>query len=272
MICADFDYVRTLMRDQAGIVLEGSKEYFVESRLQTLAQRENVETVDDLVAALRADPPGELRRKVLDAILLEDTAFFRDLSVFEALRGRILPELIQVRQDERVLCIWCGAASSGQEPFSVLITLAEHFPAVLDWDLTFLATDLRRPALAQAAAGRFSQLEINRGVPPTLLMKYFARQDAEWEFHPELRRRIDFREVNLVSPWPDLPPLDLVLLRNVLGHFDAETRHSVLACVRKRLRPGGYLLLGAKENVSDLADGFEMVGSGKATFYRVKSA
>ena len=272
MTSADFDYVRTFVRDHAGIVLEDGKEYLVESRLRTLAQKENMATVCALVAALRAGSGQELHRKAVDALLLNDTAFFRDLPVFEALRERILPELIRARQGERTLRVWCGAASSGQELFSILLTLAEHFPAVLDWDLNFLATDLCRDALGRAEAGRFSQLEVNRGLPPALLMKYFAREKTEWEFRPDLRRRVDFRELNLVEKWPDLPGFDLILLRNVLGYFDAETKHSVLTRARERLRPGGYLLLGAAENVADLADGFEPVVHAKAAFYRVKSA
>jgi chemotaxis protein methyltransferase CheR len=268
----DFDYICDFVRGQAAIVLEPGKEYLVESRLQTLARKEKLGSLDELISRLRSDPQNGLHRKVLDAMTTNETLFFRDIHPFEALRKSILPELMARRAQERQLHFWCGAASTGQEPYSVLMLIAEHFPELLEWDLTFIATDLCAEVLARARAGRFNQLEVNRGLPASLLVKYFVRQGAEWEFREDLRRRVEFREMNLVKDWPWLPPLDIVFLRNVLIYFDVQTKKGVLANARRRLRPGGYLLLGGAETTFNVDDAFERVTFEKTSCYRVKEA
>jgi chemotaxis protein methyltransferase CheR len=267
---ADFDYIRDFVHRQAAIVLEPGKEYLVESRLQTLAHKEKLGSLDQLITHLRSDPQNGLHRKVLDAMTTNETLFFRDVHPFEALRKSILPELMARRANQRQLHIWCGAASTGQEPYSVLMLIAEHFPQLLDWNLTFIATDLCAEVLARARSGRFNQLEINRGLPASLLIKYFVRQGAEWEFREDLRQCVEFREMNLVKDWPPLPPLDLVFLRNVLIYFDVEAKKSVLANIRRLLRPDGYLLLGAAETTFNLDDAFERVAFDKTSCYRLR--
>jgi chemotaxis protein methyltransferase CheR len=269
---ADFDYVRDFVCEQAAIVLEPGKEYLVESRLQSLARKENLGSLDELIGNLRSDPKNGLHRKVLDAMTTNETLFFRDVHPFEALRKSILPELMARRAQERQLRFWCGAASTGQEPYSVLMLIAEHFPELLEWDFTFIATDLCIEVLARARSGRFNQLEVNRGLPAGLLVKYFARQGAEWEFCEDLRRRVEFRELNLVKDWPWLPPLDIVFLRNVLIYFDVRAKKDILANTRRLLRPGGYLLLGGAETTFNLDEAFERVTFDKTSCYRVRQA
>ena len=272
MNSADFDYIRNFVREEAAIVLEPGKEYLVESRLQTLARKEKLDSLDALIANLRSEPRNGLHRKVLDAMTTNETLFFRDVHPFEALRQSILPELMARRAKERQLHFWCGAASTGQEPYSVLMLIAEHFPELLAWDFTFVATDLCGEVLARARSGRFNQLEVNRGLPASLLVKYFARQGPEWEFREDLRRRVEFREMNLVKEWPWLPPLDIVFLRNVLIYFDVQAKKAILANTRRLLRPGGYLLLGGAETTYNVDDAFERVTFDKTSCYRVKQA
>jgi chemotaxis protein methyltransferase CheR len=267
---ADFDYVRNFVYQHAAIVIENGKEYLVESRLLTLARKENLGTVDTLIANLRAAPQNGLHRKVVDAMTTNETSFFRDIHPFEALKKSILPELRSRRAAERQLNFWCGAASTGQEPYSLMMLVAEHFPDLLHWDFKFLATDLCVDVLARAKAGRYNQIEINRGLPATLLVKYFTRQGADWEVREDLRRRVEFREMNLVKDWPLLPSLDLISLRNVLIYFDVETKKGILAKARRLLRPGGYLLLGGAETTINLDDNFERVMLDKTTCYRLK--
>jgi chemotaxis protein methyltransferase CheR len=272
MNTADFDYVRTYVREQAAIVLEPGKEYLVESRLLTLARKESIPTIEELVGRLRSDSRNGLHRKVVDAMTTNETSFFRDIHPFDALRDTVFPELMSRRKAERQLNFWCGAASSGQEPYSILMLIAEHFPDLLQWDLKFVATDLCVEVLARAKAGRFSQLEVNRGLPASLLVRHFSRQGAEWEISEALRRRADFREMNLVKEWPAMPQLDVVFLRNVLIYFDIETKKTIFAKIRRLLRPGGYLLLGGAESTMNIDDEFERVVIGKTSFYRVKGA
>jgi chemotaxis protein methyltransferase CheR len=272
MNTADFDYVRNYVRDQSAIVLEQGKEYLVESRLQTLARKENLASIDVLVSKLRSDSSNGLHRKVVDAMTTNETSFFRDIHPFEALRKFILPELAARRAQERQLNFWCGAASTGQEPYSVLMLIAEHFPELLAWNIKFIATELCGEALARARCGCFNQIEINRGLPAALLVKYFVRQGAGWVIREDLRRRVDFRELNLVRNWPLDPPLDIIFLRNVLIYFDVETKKSILAKIRRLLRPGGYLLLGGAETTFNVDDAFERVVFDKSTFYRLRQA
>ena len=270
MTTADFDFVRQFVREDAAIVLEPGKEYLVESRLNTLAGKENLASIDDLVAKLRVNGRSELHRKVVDAMTTNETSFFRDVHPFEALKKTILPELLNRRTADRQLNFWCGAASTGQETFSVLMTIAENFPELLTWKLHYLATDLCKEALARCKTGRFNQLEVNRGLPASLLVKYFTRQGAEWEFREDLRKRVDFREMNLIKDWHRMPPLDIVFMRNVLIYFDVATKKAILAKVREVLRPGGYLLLGGAETTFNIDDAFERVVFEKTTCYRVK--
>lgn len=269
---AAFDYIRDFVRDEAAIVLEPGKEYLVESRLQTLARKEHLGSLDALINLLRSDPKNGLHRKVLDAMTTNETLFFRDIHPFEALRKSILPELMAQRAQERQLRFWCGAASTGQEPYSVLMLIAEHFPELLQWDFKFIATDVCGEVLARARSGRFNQLEVNRGLPASLLVKYFVRHGAEWEFREDLRRRVEFRELNLVKDWPWLPPLDIVFLRNVLIYLEVQAKKAILANTRRLLRPGGYLLLGGAETTFNLDEAFERVTFDKTSCYRVKQA
>jgi chemotaxis protein methyltransferase CheR len=270
MNTVDFDYVRKFVRDEAAIVLEPGKEYLVESRLLILARKENLVSIDELISKLRSDPKNGLHRKVVDAMTTNETSFFRDIHPFEALRKSILPELMARRAAQRQVNFWCGAASTGQEPYSVLMLIAEHFPELLKWDIKFIATDLCSEVLARSRAGCFSQLEINRGLPASLLVKYFVREGASWKIRDDLRRRVEFREMNLVKDWPSLPPLDIVFLRNVLIYFDVETKKTILAKARRLLRPGSYLLLGGAETTFNIDEAFEREVIDKTTWHRVK--
>jgi chemotaxis protein methyltransferase CheR len=268
----DFDYIRNYVRDQSAIVLEPGKEYLVESRLQILARNQNLGSPEAIIKRLRSDSPNGLHRKVVDAMTTNETSFFRDLHPFEALRKTILPELMARRAPTRQLNFWCGAASTGQEPYSVLMLIAEHFPELLQWNITFIATDLCGDVLARARSGHFNQLEVNRGLPASLLVKYFVQHGAHWEFREDLRRRVEFREMNLAKDWSGLPPLDIVFLRNVLIYFDVEVKKTILAKTRKILRPDGYLLLGGAETTFNLDDAFARVSFDKTTCYRMKPA
>ena len=266
---ADFDYVLNFVRAQAAIVLEPGKEYLVESRLLVLARKENFKTIDELVQRLRTNPHDELHRRVIDAMTTNETSFFRDIHPFEALKTHILPQLIEKRKAERALNFWCGAASTGQECCSVLMTIADSFPEIFSWNFNFIATDLSLDVLEQARSGSYSQLEVNRGLPAPLLLKHFTRDGERWIFSEQLRRKIIFKELNLAGDWPFMPQMDIVFLRNVLIYFDADVKKKILGKVRKMLRPGGFLFLGGAETTLNLDDKFERVVIGRATAYQV---
>ena len=266
----DFDYVRGIVRQHSAIALDDSKAYLAETRLVALAHREGVTTVSELVARLRADRGEELRRKVVEAMTTNETSFFRDLLPFEMLHRVLIPELIQRRARQRSLNIWSAACSTGQEPYSLAMLLRDHFPELHSWQTRILASDLSTEVLARARMGRFTQLEINRGVPAHLLVRYFKRQGLYWHVIDEISRMIDFQVINLIGSWPSMVPMDIILLRNVLIYFDAESKSQVLNRIARLLAPDGYLILGGSETTFFNNDSFERVELERSCIYRLK--
>jgi chemotaxis protein methyltransferase CheR len=270
MKAADFDFIRNFIRTQTAIVIEPGKEYMVESRLEALARKEKFSDIDSFISHIRASPKPDLLKRVVDSMTTNETSFYRDIHPFEALRTTLLPELIRKRATERQINFWCGAASTGQECYSVLMTIAETCPEIFRWRFTFMATDLSREVLAKAQSGKYSQLEVNRGLPASMLAKYFTRDEDQWEIKPELRSHVLFREMNLIGDWPAMPMMDLIFMRNVLIYFDIETKRAILSKIRKVLRPDGYLFLGGAETTLNLDDNFERVVIQKTTCYKLK--
>jgi chemotaxis protein methyltransferase CheR len=269
MTPAEFDYVCRLVRDRSGIVLEAGKEYLVDSRLTAVVRQCELGSISELVGCLRAGPDDGLAARVVEAMLTNETSFFRDLHTFETLRKVVLPELVGRRRGERRLSVWFAACSTGQEPYSFALLVREHFPELLGWRLDMLATDLSAEALARARAGRYSQLDVNRGLPAALLVKYFRQNGATWELSEDVRRMVEFRELNLTRPWPVLPQTDLIFLRNVMIYFDTDAKKSILSRVVRLLRPDGYLLLGGAETTFALSDAFRRVETLKGGFYQL---
>jgi chemotaxis protein methyltransferase CheR len=213
-----------------------------------------------------------LHRQAVEAMTTNETSFFRDFHPFEALRKFVLPELIPRRTAERELNIWCGASSSGQEPYSVAMLIRENFPQLMSWKTRILATDLSADILARAREGRYSQLEVNRGLPASLLVKYFQKRAGDWYLRDDVRRMVDYQIVNLATAWPLLPPMDIVMIRNVLIYFGLETKREILAKVQRLLKPDGYLFLGAAETTFGINDSFERIQFERATCYQIKKS
>lgn len=259
----DLDYVRRLVQERSGMQLGEGKGYLVEARLAPLATREGLSSVAELVRLLRTGPPA-LADDVAEAMTTNETSFFRDVHPFDALRDVVLPQAL-ARSRSRGLRLWSAAASTGQEAYSLAMLLADSFPGV---PATILATDLSRDVLARAAAGTFSQLEVNRGLPAPLLVRHFERHGAGWRIRPEMRRQVEFRQLNLARPWPRLPEMDVVLLRNVLIYFGADAKRAVLAQVTRVLAPGGLLFLGGAETTYGLDEGWERIQVGRTSLYR----
>jgi chemotaxis protein methyltransferase CheR len=265
----DFDYIRTILRDRSAITLEDGKQYLVESRLAPLVKEMKLGSISDLVVLLRAPLSNGLQQQVVEAMVTTETTFFRDLHPFEALRKSVIPDLVRKRQNERRLNIWCAACSTGQEPYSVALVLREHFPELACWKVNILATDLSREVLARAREARYSQLEVNRGLPAALLVKHFRQHGSSWHLHDDLRRMVDFQELNLVRAWPPLPRMDLVFLRNVMIYFEVETKKAILGRMANVLQTDGYLLLGGAETTFNLNDSFQRVEQLKTGFYQL---
>jgi chemotaxis protein methyltransferase CheR len=266
---SDFTFISDLVRKQAAIVLEPGKEYLVESRLAPLAKAEVQGTISDLVAKLQADWSGKLASKVVDAMTTNETLFFRDGHPFETLRTIVLPQFLQARAAERRISIWCGASSSGQEPYTIAMLLKEVLASHPGFGVE-LASDVNEEMLERTRQGCYSQLEVNRGLPIASLMQHFDRAGTQWQAKADLRAMIKTRNINLAAPLPTMGPFDLIFMRNVLIYFDNETKLKILTQARRLLRPDGYLFLGGAETTLNIDPGWDRVSLGPSTAYQAK--
>ncbi|MBE9927269.1 protein-glutamate O-methyltransferase CheR [Cellulosimicrobium cellulans] len=259
-----FAYVSDLVRKHSAIQLAPGKEYLVEARLGPLAREKGLQgpdAVDSYVRRyLRGGSPTETVR-VVEAMTTNETSWFRDSSPFTALRRAILPELAGAD-----LSIWSAACSTGQEPYSIAMVLREE--RVRSYRI--LATDINAQVVERARTGRYSQLEINRGLPAPMLVRNFRRVGAEWEVDPALRENLTFQQHNLLTAPPGPRMFDIVFLRNVLIYFDMPTKQSILARLRSRVRPGGFLLLGAAETTVGVDPAWERVDVTQGSIYRLR--
>lgn len=262
----DFDFIRGFVFEHAGIVLEAGKQYLVESRLAPIAKQRGFTSLEALVAALkRAD--ASLRRAVIEAMTTNETTFFRDVAPFDALRQHVVPRLLEARKASRELKIWYGASSTGQEPYSVVMMLLDHFPQLEQWKVTHYATDINLEVVERARAGRFNQVEINRGLPASYLVKHFEKAGTEWQLKSGVRDRVRFETLNLVKPWPVLPTFDIIMLRNVMIYFDVDAKRQILSRLEKHLAPDGFLFLGGAETTMGITDSFRRLQFERAGCY-----
>jgi chemotaxis protein methyltransferase CheR len=263
----DFAYVRELVHRRSVVLLEAGKEYLVESRLLPIAQASGDGSLHRLVCRLRGSPEGPLHKQVVEAMMTNETSWFRDHHPFDALESVILPDLLERRARERRLTAWSAATASGQEAYSIAMVLHDRLAADPTWNLRVLASDLSEEMVRRTKAGRYSQLEVNRGLPAARLVRHFTRVGTEWEVNEPLRRMVEVMQLNLAAPFPPLPPVDVMFLRNVLIYFSLDTRRQLLDRVRRVLRPDGYLVLGGAESPLNVA-AFERVPLDRTTVYR----
>jgi chemotaxis protein methyltransferase CheR len=266
----DFRYIQDLVRERAAIVLEPGKEYLAVTRLDPLVRRAGLGSLAELVAALREEQTSALHEEVVDALTTNETTWFRDVAPFESLRTHVLPDLIERKRLSRTLFIWSAGCSSGQEPYSLAMLIREDFPELDDWQISIVGTDVSAAMLERARAGLYGQIEVNRGLPAHLLIKYFHRAGVRWELDTRIRSMVRFQRQSLVGPWTNLPVMDLVLMRNVMIYFDTPTKRQVLGRVRDVLAPHGYLLLGSAETTLHIDDAFQRLAVGPTGWYRRK--
>ena len=265
----DFAWVCELVRRRTAIALEPGTDDLVATRLSELALAEGFESSGALMDALRQDAPDALLRRVVEAVLITETHFFRDEHPFDALQRFVFPALIRARSTTRTLRIWSAACSSGQEPYSVAMVLRRHFPLLGDWRVEILASDLSEAMLERAGAGRYSPFEVSRGLAPEYLAAYL-RQDGEmWRLTDEIRIMVELRQIGLHETWPDLPLMDVILLRNALMYFDLGTRRDILARLRRVLEPDGFLFLGGAESAASIDQAYRLARLGQSVCYRL---
>jgi len=253
----DFDYLRQMLRERSGLVLSAEKQYLAESRLLPVARKHRLATLADLVAALKTTSPGQLAIEVIEAMTTNETFFFRDKVPFEHFRDTVMPALIVSHAKRRRIRIWCSAAASGQEPYSLAMLLREMNAKLAGFKIEILATDLSNEMLEKAKAGIYSQFEVQRGLPIQQLVKYFSQVGEAWQIAPEIRAMVSFRPLNLLHDFGHLGSFDLIFCRNVLIYFDQPTKIGVLDRLARVLEPDGFLVLGAAETVIGLTAAFK---------------
>jgi chemotaxis protein methyltransferase CheR len=263
--------VAALVMELCGILLDDSKGYLIESRLAPLVREFQCASYHELVQRARATRERSLLTRIIDAITTNETLFFRDGSPFDALQHKALPELIDSKAKTphaRRLRIWSAACSTGQEPYSIAMVLNELIPDIHQWDVHILATDISDAALKQASLGVYSAFEIERGLTPALLQRYFRRQGNAYKVKDELRALVSFGRQNLHEPFANLGPCDIIFCRNVVIYFTAAARRDIFNRLCNALVTDGYLFVGSAESLADLGPRFTPHHHCRSVFYR----
>ncbi len=270
MACSDsdYEYLRGVVMEQSANQIDPSRNALFDTRLTSIARLSGAANLEDFVNMLKAGKPAHLHRAVAEAMTVNETSFFRDIAPFEMLREVIFPRLIEQRLEKRRLRIWSAASSTGQEAYSLAMSLAEYFPALAQWDVKIIGTDISRHVVDYAQRGRYRRVEVNRGLPARMLLKYLVREGEEWEVVPRIRSMCEFRYANLCAPMPQLPEFDLVMLRNVLLYFSQHDRRALFGEIYRKIIPGGYLVLGNAEQAEDSTNLFEVEFAANCYFYR----
>ena len=270
MACSDSDYtyLRELVLAQSANLIDPSRNALFETRLTPIALQAGAPNLEGLVSILRVDRAMHLHRAVAEAMTINETSFFRDVKPFDMLRRNIIPRLIEQRQGERKLRIWSAASSTGQEAYSVAMLLCEHFPELSRWDVKIIGTDISRGVIDYAERAKYRRMEVNRGLPARMLVKYLERQGDEWQICAKVRALCEFKLANLCATLPRLPVFDLVMLRNVLLYFPQQDRSCVFSDVYRQTAPGGFLVLGNAEQAEDSTNLFQVEFASDCYFYR----
>ena len=258
MTPTEYEYLRKFLRDHSGLDLSADKQYLIESRLLPLARKAGISGIPELVQKLQGGSRA-LITDVVEAMTTNETFFFRDKVPFDHFRETIMPEVIKARAGRRSLRIWCAAGSTGQEPYSLAMSIREMKEKLTGWRIEILATDLSTEVLEKAKAGIYSQFEVQRGLPIQMLVKYFKQTGETWQINPELRAMIQHRQLNLLHDFAQLGTFDVIFCRNVLIYFDQDTKINIFNRLARQIEPDGFLVLGAAETVVGLTDTFRPI-------------
>nr|NIS39635.1 protein-glutamate O-methyltransferase [Desulfuromonadales bacterium] len=259
MNVSDFELIAQLLQARSGLALNKEKAYLLESRLNPVARKWNFAGLDELAQAIRNGKDETLLVDVTEAMTTNESFFFRDQKPFEQFTEMVLPHLLKARSSTRSIRIWSAACSSGQEPYTLAMLLKEHEAQLAGWNIEILATDLSNEILDRAKEGFYSQFEVQRGLPITLLVKYFTQAGDRWEIDESLRKMVKFQQLNLLHDFSSLGKFDVVFCRNVLIYFDTPTKARVLDGIANMLPPDGFLYLGGAETVLGTSDRFQLM-------------
>lgn len=269
----DYEVLRRILVEESGHALGDGKEYLVERRLTPVAESLSHPDLAALVRHLSRTPDRQTIRRVCEAMTTNESLFFRDGRPFDLLRERLVPALLERRSAQKRIRIWSAACSTGQEVYSVAMTLAEMETRLAGWTVDLVATDYVSDVVDRAREGRFNHFEVQRGLPVHMLVKYFEQAGESWRVKDDLRRRIRFDQGNLLRPFGHMGSFDVVFCRNVLIYFDAAGKRDVLSRLTRVVAPDGYLVLGASETALGLTDEWSVVpGANTTVFQRAPAA
>jgi len=261
-----FQFVRDLLMDRSGLVVTVEKMYLLETRLLPIAHKNGFKDIDAMISELKSRHNESLAVDIIEAMNTHESLFFRDNSPFQLFQEVLLPQLLERRKDKKSIRIWCAACSSGQEPYSLAMTLAEEEKKLQGWKVEIVATDISHSVLARAKEGLFSQFEVQRGLPVTKLIKHFAQEAENWRINADIRNMVNFRQFNLLEKTYMLGHFDVVLCRNVLIYFDLETKTRVMSKISKCLESDGVLFLGSSESTIGITNDFCPVKAGRGVY------
>lgn len=256
MTPADYDFLRKFLKERSGLDLSADKQYLVESRLMPLARKASLSGIEELVQKIK-NGSSAVASDVVEAMTTNETFFFRDKVPFDHLRDVVLPEMIQARAARKSLRIWCAAASTGQEPYSIAMTIKEMSAQLAGWRIEIIGTDISQQVLEKSKSGIYTQFEVQRGLPIQLLVKYFKQTGEMWQINPDIRSMVQYRPLNLLLDFSSLGKFDIIFCRNVLIYFDQDMKTQIFGRLAKCMEPDGFLALGAAETVVGLTDAFK---------------
>lgn len=258
----DFRQFSKFLEESCGILLAEHKQYLVQSRLSKIMREQACGSLKDLVDRLKRPGGNALKENVINAMTTNETLWFRDIHPYDILAKRLLPEIASERKFQK-LRIWSAACSTGQEPYSISMVIDEFKrtnPGMLSSGEEILATDISTQVLDQAKRGEYEMLALSRGLSQERLKKYFnSSSDGSWQVQAGIKSRVRFQSLNLLGQYGALGQFDIIFCRNVLIYFSSDVKLEILRKMRRQLRPGGYLLLGASESLSGLSDIYKMI-------------
>lgn len=251
----EYDFLRKLLKERSGLTLSDDKQYLVESRLLPLVRKAALTGISELVQKMKSGQ-SDLVSDVVEAMTTNETFFFRDKIPFDHFRDTVIPDLLKARASRKSLRIWCAAASTGQEPYSLAMILKDMGAATAGWRIEIVATDLSQEVLEKSRSGLYSQFEVQRGLPIQKLVQHFKQTGEIWQINPDIRAMVDFRPLNLLHDFSALGVFDVIFCRNVLIYFDQPTKIDIFSRLFRVNDPDGYLFLGAAETVVGLTDAY----------------
>ena len=270
MRISDFDLYKDLLKEKSGLTLTPDKSYLLDSRLTPVARKWNYANLEVMTMALRAMPPPELIKDVVEAMTTNETSFYRDSKPFDQFRDILLPHLIKTRANKRAR-IWCAASSTGQEPYSLAMLLKENAAKLPGWNFEIIATDIDTAVLETAKKAEYSQFEVQRGLPIQMLMKYFEQKGDRWLLKQEIKSMVQFKYFNLLEPMTSLGKFDIIFCRNVLIYFDRDMKSKVLQNMAGLLPEDGFVVLGGAETVLGITDSFKPMDNTRGIYIKPTS-